>query len=505
MRIKNPGNFQSILSSRCSMDAMKYSRVLIDSFSNQQSTSQLNLIPEGIKIKIKASLERVDLSNNLSVYLSKDPHSWFIADNSFLNDLNSSNLKKIDKEDLLVLYKKGLLSINEKFFQPSELFGRYAVRSDNVALISLTDHCNLKCPHCVANANANYLTGTELTFKELDLLFKNIAQENNPYGFSLEKKVFISGGEPSIREDLEEISLSCADQNLSTHICTNGLLISPKILKNLKDKKIAFSVSLDGEKINHEIIRGYNTFNPTIEKIKLMCNNGFDVFINTFLHQGNLNDMDYLVNFGAETGVKGINFIRAIPRGRGKNMEFKRVPDKILFRKTYQLMKKDINFYKLLENENTFSILALSALSGVKSLNCGLSRDNYFFLDSVGNIFPCPGMRYDEFLIGNLRTSSFKNLLIKKKNNSLSDLKADSFPVCSTCDFVYFCGGDCRGSAYGNDLYKNIKSPVPYCFERKESLLEMFTILGEDPTFLRDKSKWIIKNSEEETNARNKN
>jgi hypothetical protein len=67
---------------------------------------------------------------------------------------------------------------------------------------------------------------------------------------------------------------------------------------------------------------------------------------------------------------------------------------------------------------------------------------------------------------------------------------------------MYFCGGDCRGSAYGNSNPKNIKSPVPYCFERRESLLEMFKILGMDTQFLRDKSQEIIENAREETNKR---
>lgn len=162
-------------------------------------------------------------------------------------------------------------------------------------------------------------------------------------------------------------------------------------------------------------------------------------------------------------------------------------------------MKEDEKFYSMLENENTFPILATSAISGIKSLNCGLSRGNYFFLDSVGNVYPCPGTRYPEFLVGNIRDSDFSKVYEKRKIHPLSELKVDTFPTCSKCDVMYFCGGDCRGSAYGNSNPKNIKSSVPYCSERVESLKEIFKILGEDSNFLKAKSNWVVQNAKEET------
>ena len=345
--------------------------------------------------------------------------------------------------------------------------------------------------------------GKELTLEELTNIFRYLAKESNPYGLDVEKKVFISGGEPLVRADLEEITLACAGEVLSTHICTNGLKITQDLLSKLRNKGIAFSVSLDGERDNHEAIRGKGTFGPTVRNIIAMRDNGFDIFLNTFLHQGNINDMGYLLDFGAENGILGINFIRAIPRGRGKDMKFLRVPDRILFRRIYEFMKQDKKFYEMLEDENTFPILATSAIAGIKSLNCGLSRGNYFFLDSVGNVYPCPGTRYGEFQIGNVRELEMQEVSKRRRNHPLSELRVDEFPVCSSCEFQYFCGGDCRGSAYGNSPSKDIKSPVSYCSERRDSLKEMFRILGNDPNFLRAKSEWIVQNAKEETRRRN--
>jgi radical SAM protein with 4Fe4S-binding SPASM domain len=508
MKIKHSGNFQSIVSARCAMDAMKYSRNIksLDLIDNKLVEQQI--IPFNVPLKLNSSLSILGLDAELDLYISKEPHTWFIADNSFREDYNSlingkSNSLEFNQEDLSILHSKGLLAVNGTSIQLPSFNGRYSVRSDNVALISTTDECNLNCGHCVANANKNFLRAEELTFEEIKSTFKYLGQEVNPFGLDVEKKVFISGGEPLERGDLGDIALACYNEGLSTHICTNGLLIDSALLKKLRGKDIAFSVSFDGKEKNHEIVRGHGTFQPTLESIKLIHKEGFDVFLNTFLHQGNFEDVKYIVNLGAEIGVKGINFIRAIPRGRGKKMKFNRVPDKMLFREIYNLMKEDSTFYKILENENTFPILALSAVSGVKSLNCGLSRENYFFLDSIGNIFPCPGMRYDEFLVGNIRADDINSILERRKASSLLELKVDNFPSCSACDVMYFCGGDCRGSAYGNSNPKDIKSSVPYCLERKESLLELFRILGRDPHFFEDKSRWVIENAREETEKGN--
>jgi radical SAM protein with 4Fe4S-binding SPASM domain len=509
MKIKHWGNFQSIASPRCAMDAMKYSdKLRLIKNGGEQHLEECSPVPLGEPLSLISNLRRIPLSQESILYISTNPFSWFVADVSAEKDLTNlvrgiPNSPELDQKAISKLYHKGLLKLNGTTLSLEELSGRYAVRSDNVALISITDKCNLSCNHCVANANSNKLIGPEIQLEELQELFKSLSDEKNPYGLDVEKKVFISGGEPLVRKDLEAIALSCSEEGLSTNICTNGLLITHNLLDNLKGKNISFSVSLDGEKENHELIRGRGTYEPTIETIKAMRKRGFRVFLNNFLHERNISDMNYLLQFGAEIGIEGINFIRAIPRGRGRDMDFKRVPDEKLFKEVYSFMKKDETFYRMLENENTFPILAVSAISGIKSLNCGMSRGNYFFLDSVGDVYPCPGTRYEEFKIGNIRNQNFSEILDRRKSHPLSSLRVDEFEGCSPCDFIYFCGGDCRGSAYGNSLPKDIKSVVPYCNERKDSLLSMFRILGEDPLFLKTKSEEIIKNARQETRLQN--
>ncbi len=510
MKIIHPGNKLTILSSRCSLDALKYSRNDLDSrplnVAFEQSPVSRAQVGQLAKL---APHKKISLSDNNLLYLFKNPHSWFITNPSSEIELESLSRGRVlqsqdDFDSLNLLCAKGIIALEGRYHPAEELAGRYIVRSDNLALISVTDRCNLTCNHCVADANCNNLKD-ELTRYELNQVFSQIGRMPNPLGLNVEKKVFISGGEPSMRIDLEEIIKDACREGLSVNVCTNGLRIRDSMLANLRGLPVAFSVSLDGNLEQHEEIRGAGTYGRTIQTIKDIKKNGYGLFINTFLHQGNFDSIPMLVEQAADLGASGINFIRAIPRGRGKRTVYKRVPDAKLFETLYVLMKEERAFYNLLKNENTFPILVSSIAAGVKSLNCGLSRDNYLFLDCEGNIYPCPGTRYPEFKLGNIRTNGINPILESRKTHWLNLLDAGAFPVCSKCSFTYYCGGDCRGSAYGNSEPKDIKMPVPYCSERKESLIKIFEILSKDPEFMAKRAKIFIQNAREEEGRANAN
>jgi sulfatase maturation enzyme AslB (radical SAM superfamily) len=85
--------------------------------------------------------------------------------------------------------------------------------------------------------------------------------------------------------------------------------------------------------------------------------------------------------------------------------------------------------------------------------------------------------------------------------SAISNLCVDNFIQCSRCEFKFFCGGDCRGSAYENSN-KNLYAPIPYCKQRKDSILELFRIISEDPNFFDKKANFFISNAINETEKR---
>ncbi len=117
----------------------------------------------------------------------------------------------------------------------------------------VTDRCNSRCVHCGIWRNEptkNPLTPKEVTQVFRDDLFKNV------------KYVLCTGGEPAVRNDLQDIILSIhkALPKATIQLSTNGLLPN-RIIEVVKtaikhDIRFDVGVSLDGIGEEHDKIRG---------------------------------------------------------------------------------------------------------------------------------------------------------------------------------------------------------------------------------------------------------
>ena len=109
------------------------------------------------------------------------------------------------------------------------------------ASIRLTKQCNLKCRHCYANAGQKY--DNELSLEEIQALIKGISDLG---AFRL----FLTGGEPFLRNDILQI-INYADTNgVASYISTNGNAINLETLRELQSSNLKlFQVSIDGEEM----------------------------------------------------------------------------------------------------------------------------------------------------------------------------------------------------------------------------------------------------------------
>ena len=142
--------------------------------------------------------------------------------------------------------------------------------------LSITDFCNFRCDYCLPNgytANAGKRPDNELSISELDILIQAFAKLGTT-------KVRLTGGEPSIRQDLPRIiELAKHTQGIQTvAVSSNGY----RLAKHLSDWQTAglnqLNISID-------------SFDPTIFKQIT----GFDILPTL------LKDMDTLL---ATTDIK---------------------------------------------------------------------------------------------------------------------------------------------------------------------------------------------------------
>lgn len=94
-------------------------------------------------------------------------------------------------------------------------------------LIEVTDRCNLTCPHCYHEPD------NSLTDQSIDTILSQI--KNWPLGDDAIHRVILSGAEPTLRKDFNELvkEITFLDPNISVSVMTNGICFSDlKYLKN---------------------------------------------------------------------------------------------------------------------------------------------------------------------------------------------------------------------------------------------------------------------------------
>lgn len=107
--------------------------------------------------------------------------------------------------------------------------------------ISLTERCNLRCQYCMP------AEGVELTRSPGLLSQKEIVRLANLFVTAGVEKIRLTGGEPTIRKDIEDICLQLSNlKGLKTlAMTTNGITLSKKLPKLKECGLTSVNISLD--------------------------------------------------------------------------------------------------------------------------------------------------------------------------------------------------------------------------------------------------------------------
>lgn len=129
--------------------------------------------------------------------------------------------------------------------------------------LNLTDQCNLKCLFCWQRTNDKLSIKDEVPGKRI----LEVLNEAKAIGV---KEVFLSGGgEPLVKENIEEIMLNIKKLGFWADITTNGTLFTKDFIKKLVDAKWDhINFSLDGDEKIHDYLRSHNgAFRKVVDNI----------------------------------------------------------------------------------------------------------------------------------------------------------------------------------------------------------------------------------------------
>lgn len=314
----------------------------------------------------------------------------------------------------------------------------------------VTRKCNLHCAMCSFDASKFSPDEKELTTREI--------KDFITYAARKKLHIFLSGGEPFLREDIFEIIESIKKAGLSYGICTNGTLLDEQKVGLLCKYPPAFIIfSLLGDKEIHDKITGLpGSFEALVSNIKSFTGSGhkIKIFINCAISQFNIRGLPKIARIADDLKVdmlrfEHLNFSPAVDLQKHALQWKEYFPgDSHAELSTYcNTAIAEDGFYeeimKMRELQNRFKVpiyfkpaLSSSEIKSWYSNNCLTKRKCFFtwrslFIAPNGDVLPCQFLVYK---LGNIREESLDRIWNNKKyKNFRVQLKRGLLPGCVRC------------------------------------------------------------------------
>ena len=176
-----------------------------------------------------------------------------------------------------------------------------------ILLLNVTENCNYACPACYASALAPGTAAARLEKPTLDQLLHTvdtmIAREQGRVSV-----LMLSGGEPTVRKDIEELMLRAMERNITrVMLNTNGRRIAKddKFLKFLQEhgRRIEVYLQFDGFRSStYEALRGEDVSEEKCLALKRLNEAGvFTTLVTTACKYVNDNELGEILELGLNT------------------------------------------------------------------------------------------------------------------------------------------------------------------------------------------------------------
>lgn len=245
--------------------------------------------------------------------------------------------------------------------------------------VCITQRCFYRCKHCGATTPADK---DDLTTAQWIRALRSIQDAGVAYAA-------ISGGEPLLRSDLEEI-LGALDDRTTLLMFTNGRMLTARRAQALKQAGLFFlAVSIDSPiAARHDELRGHaGAFHKAIEAVHNAREAGLYTVISSVIYRKDLEN-DYihrLFELAAEHGAHEVRVHQPIPRGALAD-----VPNASDIFWT----RKDMAWFyrqQFLANRNIGGRLKVSSFpytEGPCKFGCGAGV-LHSYINAAGDLWPC--------------------------------------------------------------------------------------------------------------------
>ena len=187
----------------------------------------------------------------------------------------------------------------------------------HVVAWNLTRRCNLECAHCYISAGPRESASTELDTADCLRITDEILAVNPA------PLLILSGGEPLLRDDLEEIAAYGARRGATVVVGTNGVLLTDERIAALKAAGVrGVAVSIDSlHPSYHDNFRhGRGSLADTTAALGRLRDQRLDFIVQTTVTKGNRAELGRLVEWSSGQGAVSFNLYFLVATGRGASL-----------------------------------------------------------------------------------------------------------------------------------------------------------------------------------------
>lgn len=266
----------------------------------------------------------------------------------------------------------------------------------NELTFEIIHKCPNNCIYCSSNSSmecSNYKVDYE-TFKKV---IDDVSKLNL-------KKIYISGGEPLLHEDLISMIYYCHNKRINVSVYTSGIILEnnkPQFLdllylEKLKKSgidKIIFNIPAIEEEIYDEIMGTSGRLNLLKVSIKNCISIGIFTEIHFVPMKKNIKQIDKVIEYCENTGVNKISFLKLVLQGRALDNK-----DELYINnnETNNFRNKILSYIS--DNKLKVNMRLGTPLSGIKRFNRCSAGCEKIVIRYDGDVLPCETFKYLNFI-----------------------------------------------------------------------------------------------------------
>lgn len=346
----------------------------------------------------------------------------------------------------------------------------FNLKDDKIRVLwEITPRCNMNCKHCLFFQSNDKSIKEEMNTKECFKIIENLSKEEKL------DSIWLSGGEPLLRNDIVSICKKISEYGIKPSISTNGILLTKTLIDDLYQSGVRYIyLSIDGANAKtHDKLRGVNgAFKKLMEVMDLLKNSRIETGASFMVTEDSIGEMEEVIKIAKEKKLSVISFYLVAQLGRGAD-NFKKESNNLIenLQNKIKEIKKDNN------HEIRIEVFRADKWEDEeKSMLQECKGEQFFNIMYNGELGACPWLMKSEekFSVGSILEEDFikleKKCKIKMEQKKLERNKKLTY--CRNCTEKNDCGKGCMALQINkNMLYSGLDPICPVLQKENQKCL----------------------------------